>query len=82
MVICRRCLLDDMDEDEYIKSLKDYIAAYPEDKKADEDIIARRLAACKECTHLANGMCAKCGCYVELRCLKKEAVCADYPQKW
>ena len=27
---CRKCLLDELDEDEYIRSLKDYIAAYPQ----------------------------------------------------
>ena len=71
-----------MKEDDYIRSLKEYIAAYPEEKKADEATTAARLAVCRECESLANGMCGKCGCYVELRCLKKESCCADYPQKW
>ena len=33
-----------MKEDDYIRSLKEYIAAYPEEKKADEATTAARLA--------------------------------------
>ena len=82
MKICKRCLLEDMDENEYIRSLKEYIAAYPEEKKADEETVRQRLEICRSCDHLANGMCRKCGCYVELRCIKKESYCPDVPPKW
>ena len=82
MKICKKCLLEDLDEDEYIRSLKDYIKNYPEEKKADEAAIAERLRICTGCEHLSRGMCGKCGCYVELKCIKKEAFCADVPPRW
>ena len=79
--ICRRCLLDELDEDEYFRSLKEYIASYPEDKRCTDEEYGRRLAVCRECERLTNGMCAVCGCYVELRALKIKADCPE-GNKW
>ena len=36
--ICKKCLLDDLDEDEIISSIKGYIADYPIDNKVSSDI--------------------------------------------
>ncbi len=71
-----------MDENEYIRSLKEYIASYPAEKRADEETARRRLDICAGCDHLANGMCGKCGCYVELRTIKRESFCPAVPPKW
>ena len=75
--ICRKCLLAELDEDEYFRSLKEYIAAYPEDKRCPAEEYERRLTVCRGCERLADGMCAVCGCYVELRALKKNAYCPE-----
>mgnify|MGYP005787948099 CR=1 FL=1 len=80
--LCRKCLLEDMDETEYFRHLKDYIAAYPKEKRAEDAEYSRRLEICRSCGELYDGMCRKCGCYVELRALKKQARCAAVPDKW
>ena len=80
--ICKRCLLSQMDEDANIAALKRYIAAYPKEKRCPPEEYARRLAICAECGELSNAMCALCGCYVELRALKKEMYCPAHGDKW
>lgn len=32
-VQCRKCLLEDMDENDFLRDMRSHIAAYPEDKK-------------------------------------------------
>ncbi len=79
--ICRKCLLAELGEDEYFVSLREYIANFPAEKSVPREEYERRLAICKECERLANGMCAVCGCYVELRALKKGESCPE-GHKW
>ena len=79
---CKKCLLDELDEDEYIRSLKDYISAYPQEKRCSESEYIRRLDICTKCENLTNAMCALCGCYVELRALKKDMYCPSFGNKW
>ena len=79
---CRKCLLGELNEDDYIRSLKDYISSYPQEKRCSDNEYRRRLDICKRCIHLSNAMCAQCGCYVELRALKKEMYCPDYGNRW
>ncbi len=79
---CRKCLLGELNEDDYIRSLKDYISAYPQEKRCSDKEYRRRLDICKNCIHLSNAMCAQCGCYVELRALKKGMYCPDYGDRW
>ena len=38
-----------------------------DEKKADEALYKKRLEICTECDCLINGMCSKCGCFVEMR---------------
>lgn len=80
--ICRRCLLEDMDENDFFTQLKQYIEEYPAEKRSCETEYRRRLDICRSCTELINGMCRKCGCYVELRALKKEMYCPCDVPKW
>lgn len=79
---CRKCLIEDMDEDEFLKELSSYIKNYPEEKRVKEEVYKHRLEICKECDELVNGMCRKCGCYVELRTLKRKTFCPAVPAKW
>ena len=62
--------------------IRDRIASMPEEQRADDEVIAARLAVCKACDHLLNGTCALCGCYVELRTAKKTQKCPDVPGRW
>lgn len=78
---CRRCLLREMaDQDEYFRSLQVYIENMDPNIRTEEGLYEERLAVCRECDMLLQGMCRKCGCYVELRAAVKNNVC---PQgKW
>lgn len=71
-----------MDEGEFFKELSMYIKNYPEEKRVSEEIYRNRLEICRKCEELINGMCRKCGCYVELRALKKKISCPYVPSKW
>ncbi len=78
---CRKCLTRDMiGKEEYFRSLREYIANLDPDIKADEALYEERLAVCKECDLLLEGMCRICGCYVELRAVVAKNICPR--KKW
>lgn len=80
---CRRCLLEDMpDETALAKSIRELVDLLPEEKRAPAEVTAQRLATCRTCDHLQNGMCVLCGCYVELRAAKRMMKCPCVPKKW
>ena len=72
--VCKRCLLNELDG-EYFKSIYQYIENLPAGQKASQAEYARRLALCRGCGHLQNGMCAQCGCFAEVRAAKKNQCC-------
>lgn len=73
--ICRRCLTIDMDQAEYFNNLHTYIADLDADIKVESQIYNERLAVCKSCDLLADGMCRACGCFVELRAAIRKNGC-------
>lgn len=73
---CYKCLLRETDPDVYFKNLHDYIENLDEEIKASKRVYDERLAICKECDYLENGMCRACGCFVELRASIKSNVCS------
>lgn len=79
---CRKCLLEDMPENEYFKSLKDYIAHLDENIKVSAKIYERRLDLCRQCDQLLNGMCRQCGCFVELRAAIGKNYCPGPGKRW
>ena len=79
---CFKCLIADLNFDEYTQNLLEYIKNVPADKRCDDKTYEKRLAICKSCDQLSNGMCAKCGCYVELRALKPQMYCASENKYW
>lgn len=80
---CRRCLLEDMPSQARLAaSIRELVELLPEDKKAPAEAVRTRLAQCRACPHLINGMCALCGCYVELRSAKARMACPDIPARW
>ena len=80
---CRRCLLEDMPSQAALAaSIRDLIALLPEDKRAPREETARRLRQCRDCDQLRSGMCALCGCYVELRAAKAAMGCPALPSRW
>lgn len=79
---CKKCLLAELGETDITKTIMEHIAAVPPDRRVDEPTYQARLAKCRECDELVNGMCAQCGCYVELRALKPEQHCAGVNKLW
>lgn len=79
-VRCRKCLIKEMDKDKYFSNMYEYIAHLDEDIKAPSEMYEERLAICKSCDYLEEGMCRACGCFVELRAAVKKNVCSY--SKW
>ena len=62
------------------RSLREYIANLDEDIRAPEPLYEERLAVCKGCELLLEGMCRSCGGYVELRAAVAKNICPR--KKW
>ena len=74
--ICKRCLTRDMEgQEEYFRSLHEYIHNMDPDIKTPEYLYEERLAVCQKCDLLFQGMCKSCGCYVELRAAAEKNAC-------
>ncbi len=79
---CRRCLLQDMDMGEEYRTLKRYLDSFDEEIRAEDAEYARRLQICRECSSLREGICMKCGCFVEARALRKQGNCPHEESRW
>ena len=80
---CRRCLLEDMPSQAALAaSIRELIALLPESRLAPREETERRLEQCRACDQLRSGMCALCGCYVELRAAKARMGCPALPPRW
>ncbi len=74
--VCKRCLTRDMvDQAAYFQNMYDYIDNLDEESKVDQPLYEKRLAVCKKCDLLIDGMCRACGCYVELKAVMKKNGC-------
>lgn len=71
---CRRCLLRELDQT-FFQSIYQYIRSIPAELKASPAEYERRLAVCRKCESLQNGMCAQCGCFAEVRAAKGKMGC-------
>lgn len=77
---CLQCLLREMDQETYMENLYSYIQHLDDTIKADKALYEERLAVCKDCHYLADGMCRACGCFVELRAAIAKNSCSY--EKW
>ena len=81
--MCRKCMLEDMENGTDIAALLQRLtASIPTNERSDVEEINRRLDICRHCDHLYSGTCALCGCFVQLRASKKRAACPDIPDRW
>lgn len=80
--VCRKCLLRESTEADYLKNLDNYIKGLDEDLKVTQELYEERLMICRDCPQLMNGMCRICGCFVELRAALKVRKCPALPPKW
>lgn len=77
-----RCLLKQAGEEELLKNIREYIDNLSEDIKAEEELYKKRLSICTDCGKLLNGICGKCGCYVEMRAAVKSNRCPSENRYW
>lgn len=77
-----RCLLSGTNEKELLENIREYISGLDENVKADEKTYRRRLSVCEKCEKLQNGVCLKCGCYVEMRAAVKNNRCPSENKYW
>ena len=75
--MCKRCLLSETDGTLY-RTVLAYIDAISPEEKAPMAEYERRLDICRACDQLTNGMCALCGCFVEVRAAKIKHRCVRY----
>ena len=78
---CKRCLLKEMSDKAY-ENIGECISLIPDDKKAEAGLYKERLEICKTCDCLINGMCSKCGCFVELRAAYNHTRCPHEDRLW
>lgn len=72
---CIRCLLEEINPEQYEKEIGRLLQLMDRREKADPKVYEARLDACKECEYLSKGTCNACGCYVELRAAGKGSRC-------
>jgi len=72
---CKICLLRDINPEEYQTKIKRIIDLMKEQEKASEQTYQLRLDECVSCHYLKDGFCMACGCYVELRAIKRDGNC-------
>lgn len=80
--ICKRCLAREMPDSAYFENMYEYIANIEPEIKTPETLYEQRLALCKTCDNLLNGMCRTCGCFVEMRAAIASNSCPAVHPKW
>lgn len=77
--ICKKCLIGQQAEEylEMIRKGREFVS--PRERTPDEEY-DQRIALCEACEYLSGPTCRACGCYVELRALKKSVHCPY--KKW
>lgn len=77
--ICKKCLIGQQAED-YLALIEKNRAATPAKVRISDAEYARRIGICEACEKLSGPTCMGCGCYVELRALRKDSHCPY--KKW
>lgn len=79
---CRKCLLEDIAEEDFLRNMHQYIDGLDEDIKTEEAQYRQRLLLCRQCSKLMNGLCRVCGCFVEYRAAVKKNHCPGPEKLW
>ena len=83
---CRKCFLHEMELQgglaESYKNILERIEMMDPELRCTGDAYEERLARCKKCEYLAEGMCGLCGCFAESRAAVKANSCPAEPKRW
>ena len=83
---CRKCFLRDMELRgglaESYKAMLERLEMMDPELRCTGDSYEARLAECKKCEYLMEGMCALCGCFAESRAAVKANSCPAEPRRW
>ena len=71
-----------MGEKELLEKIEQYKNSIPYEEQAEEETYQHRLAECRQCRWLNQGVCGKCGCFVEVRALRKQSICPHEDPRW
>ena len=74
---CRRCLLAELADQVTAETIQDYISVIDPELKVEEQVYWARLRECRNCEHLINATCDLCGCFVEVRAIRKNQRCPN-----
>lgn len=77
--ICKKCLTMQQ-AGEYLALIEKNIAATPEKYRVTEENYKERIRLCEDCEKLTGPTCMACGCYVQLRAIRKDSHCPY--KKW
>lgn len=77
--VCKKCLIGQQTAD-YLAFIEKNREATPAKQRTAEGEYVRRISICQECEKLSGPTCLGCGCYVELRAMRKDSHCPY--QKW
>jgi len=83
---CRKCFLREMELQGGLKKsyedMLERIEMMDPELRCTGDAYDARLAQCKRCEYLAEGMCGLCGCFAESRAAVKANACPAEPRRW
>ena len=78
-IICKKCFIG-VQAEQYAEMIEKCKAAIPARDRTEEAEYARRIGLCEECEFFLAATCRACGCYVELRAMKRGTRCPK--KKW
>ncbi len=83
---CRKCFLREMELQGGLKAsyenMLERIEMMDPELRCTGEAYDARLAQCKKCEYLAEGMCGLCGCFAESRAAVKANACPADPKRW
>lgn len=77
--ICKKCLIGQQAED-YLRLIEKNKAAISPKDRVSDGVYEQRIGICEGCEKLSGPTCMACGCYVELRAIRKSIRCPY--KKW
>ena len=79
---CIKCLIQEWGDESLVQSVQAYQSSIAEEERAEDAIYQKRLLLCRECEWLRQGICGKCGCFVEARAYRAKAACPHEHSRW